>query len=1343
MSSILLGMLFMIGNSQAVSFLPANDGFEIPNVVSGVTYNPTDTGVAWVFDSNMNSGITGNGSSPLSNSNAVNGNKDGTTSTKGQAAFIFGGDGNFGSSATTNSAFISQSFTLIAAANVTVKFRIRGTGDYANPIKARIVNSTNIYDLGQISTSDTNFMDFTSSPSPQSLAVGTYTLYLAGTVNNYYYRALLDNVQIIVEACTMMDKNGNPKDSNCWNNGLPSAGKPGVIGAGITGTFSSGNFSWFSGVSATNKAYVTLNGGVLIKPDISTLDIGANAELTVNSGSLTAYNLRFTQNADFHLTGGNLTASNRVVFYRSAPQSTVSGGTLTAAGLDLTSDNNPTEIYVTGGIIDVGQLKFSPYAGGGGGITFADGGTLLIGSGGIVTNIGIRYLNFLAGASNASLIVSGYTRTNYEALYASNILQFNGTNTSSFSNVFRVDGSKLTLGRSISMATLDAYFANPPNEYQMISYGLYPATLATYTNYGLGGYMALFYENLYTNYNGTIITNTDSSRGITNIGPWVGTAKAQDMAVWLADDFGFPSGMAGGLVVAANTNWEVRGMAALTATGTSNGAVNLLTPTNAERMISAVLYPFSNGIPNFSQGTTNGLTVSNSGVTGSGLPGPWKLYAFVLKIRNQATQCQDTTEQFEHLGRYPDIMNPDAVQNFISNMHEKITGCISDYPSKVKGFYYMEPSLMQMNTSWTNPPPYPLLPWTPALTNKFYAMHGYSLTPVMAALYEGDDLAARRIRINFYQTIGELVRSNFTGQIASWCAKRGLSSAGHYLMEENLSMHVLNAGDQLKVCAEMLTPTIDVPIPDPDIMLSMDYHFTRQASSLAMWKKRDSTMILLDPLIGGYRDRTLPMPKTNYYNSVNMAFRHGINTLSTYGTLGSNENQLAETRELNKYIGRTALLLRGAQIRTSVALYYPISMFQADFFASTNIYVTMWNDEHGSSSWRKYTYSYTTKTTDVGKNISLRIQLLDRDNAAGLTQLLTDNWIVRKNGAVIKSEGFNSNFILTNLYTATTNTYGIRFGTTNSSSWILASPHNGLVSSEGDSFCALNVNRTQTDGVVEDLGQGTVDLGTVASAGDTYTFSGDFRWRYSDGTTAWNGLLNSATDGAVVDLYMGGNTGFAVNNSKVSTQPDFDFCRSRQQVWNDLQTTLLDAGIDYNIVHPDAVKDAVVTPNGEMQIGYGSYRYLVMPRMEIIPSNVLQKVCSFQASGGTVFWVDVKPQAGAVASEDTWVKTALSNAVPVAPETLPGNITNPYSDPLNLTIDSGANLVEVARFLREGKWIYYLVNRMGETVNVAISVSSSAQVKVYDPSAGTVTNTSLPRSLTLTPYKGLLIVYSP
>ena len=46
------------------------------------------------------------------------------------------------------------------------------------------------------------------------------------------------------------------------------------------------------------------------------------------------------------------------------------------------------------------------------------------------------------------------------------------------------------------------------------------------------------------------------------------------------------------------------------------------------------------------------------------------------------------------------------------------------------------------------------------------------------------------------------------------------------------------------------------------------------------------------------------------------------------------------------------------------------------------------------NTWSEYTFSYTTVPADIGKVLTMTIDILDRYNVAGNIQLATDNWKV-------------------------------------------------------------------------------------------------------------------------------------------------------------------------------------------------------------------------------------------------------------------------------------------------------------------------------------------------------------
>jgi len=471
-------------------------------------------------------------------------------------------------------------------------------------------------------------------------------------------------------------------------------------------------------------------------------------------------------------------------------------------------------------------------------------------------------------------------------------------------------------------------FANPPNNYRLIQYGLKDNTLKKYPEYGIGGYMAFFHGELYQ----------QGPEAPKKIGPLIAEAQKQGAPVWLADDFGYPSGMAGGKVVEKNPEHEVRGLATVSQTGEGAGSARIDLPAGAERFVSATLYRVTPDGLQTAEGAA--VNVEDGKVTAEGVDGLWELHAFFTVIRDRDVQAQSTMDQFKHSGRYPDLLNPDAVKSFLEIMHLPISVESGGLAGKTRGFYANEPHLMQLH--WVmKDAPFACVSWNAEIPAKFQAMHGYDLMPLLPRLFAGDDLESRRVRTHFHETVAELLRTNFAGQIREWCEARGVSSSGHFLHDEYPSLHVPCYGDLLLFAAEFDVPAMDIGIPNRDRFDSFHYEQARFCSSIAEWKDRDEVIVLLDPIIAGGGMKRLSPEMPLLLNSANWLFFHGVNSFSSYLPLdpvstadGSGRGRQAtgytpeEFRAFNEYIGRLSLVLRGARRENEVAVYYPISRFQ-------------------------------------------------------------------------------------------------------------------------------------------------------------------------------------------------------------------------------------------------------------------------------------------------------------------------------------------------------------------------------------------------------------------------------
>ena len=211
------------------------------------------------------------------------------------------------------------------------------------------------------------------------------------------------------------------------------------------------------------------------------------------------------------------------------------------------------------------------------------------------------------------------------------------------------------------MGDLDAAFHNPPNVYRVIQYSRHDGAvlpIAKMREYGIGGVMLFQSMNNY-------LRNEDSWANLkTNIR----LAKEAGMQVWVADDNGYPSGQAGGLVVAADPAFELRCLLPLVQQGQGPGKVRIDLPAKAESFVSATIYPEKDGQPAYAAGTS--VKLSGDHVETTGLDGPWVLHAFALTINNDpGSPGMHTQAGFGNTGHYPNLLNSAAMEKFVDLTH--------------------------------------------------------------------------------------------------------------------------------------------------------------------------------------------------------------------------------------------------------------------------------------------------------------------------------------------------------------------------------------------------------------------------------------------------------------------------------------------------------------------------------------------------------------------------------------------------------------------------------------------------------------------------------------------------
>jgi hypothetical protein len=191
-----------------------------------------------------------------------------------------------------------------------------------------------------------------------------------------------------------------------------------------------------------------------------------------------------------------------------------------------------------------------------------------------------------------------------------------------------------------------------------------------------------------------------------------------------------------------------------------------------------------------------------------------------------------------------------------------------------------------------------------------------------------------------------------------------------------------------------------------------------------------------------------------------------------------------------------------------------------------------------------------------------------------------------------------------------------------------------------------------------------------------------------------------------------------------------------EKPWETIDDTLTSADIDFSVVHPQAVAEATIE-DGRLRIGRGSYRVLVMPPMDLLPVEVQRKIEALESAGGKVVWVDEVPSSALYARDDEAVRQGLADARPVAAGELPALIGQSFSPSFDLTFTPGPAELGVARFHRDGKKIYFVMNKKEQ--DVTVQVGGSGPVTVMDPSTGEIREATAPLPLQIGPLRSMLL----
>ena len=231
-----------------------------------------------------------------------------------------------------------------------------------------------------------------------------------------------------------------------------------------------------------------------------------------------------------------------------------------------------------------------------------------------------------------------------------------------------------------------------------------------------------------------------------------------------------------------------------------------------------------------------------------------------------------------------------------------------------------EPSLMSL---FLRPMPYRVLPWSSNLKEAFEKKIGLPLQRTLPCLIAETGKTSREARFVFWQTVGELVSENFSGQIQDWCSKHNILSGGHLLMEEDIAGHAGLYGNFFQCLRRLDAPSIDCLTSLPQ---DVPWQIARLASSAAALEGKTAVMCETSDHSQVYRPKGDTRPKrivteAEIRGTINRLVVSGVNVITSYYSFGELDD--AALNRLNLYTGRICSFLKGGHSKANIALVYP------------------------------------------------------------------------------------------------------------------------------------------------------------------------------------------------------------------------------------------------------------------------------------------------------------------------------------------------------------------------------------------------------------------------------------
>ncbi len=395
------------------------------------------------------------------------------------------------------------------------------------------------------------------------------------------------------------------------------------------------------------------------------------------------------------------------------------------------------------------------------------------------------------------------------------------------------------------------------------------------------------------------------------------------LQTWIYDEMNWPSGTAGGRVLAERPDLAQRYLECVSLT-IRGPWFTYLTGGDSRYLDfqrSTPVAAYALGAGGRAVDLTPNLSFTNV-IPWQAPPGEWKLL-YILEKRADY---------------YIDALDPEATAEFLRLGYEPYTAATAGLPSgAIVGYYTDEPAMHYYLSGGDNP----VVPWTKDMFRRFQERNGYSLRPRLPDLFYDLSPDSARVRYDYYSTLTEFYSEAYYRQLHDWCHEHGVLLTGHLLYEEWLRKLIRVEGNLYRHYPHLDVPGVDHLYPIIGDRDRADEHVAIKVASSAA-HQLGRPRLLCESFGGIFMDATMQRMKWiadwEYVLGVNLLNPHGFH----YTLEGPRKRDWPPSmfyqypwwryyQGFSDYVARLSYTLTGGRHAARVAVLWPINAMFATY----------------------------------------------------------------------------------------------------------------------------------------------------------------------------------------------------------------------------------------------------------------------------------------------------------------------------------------------------------------------------------------------------------------------------